>query len=340
MTFIIGILFGSFALATIGLKRAYESVSIKELTKRARAGDHTAILLHRSVAYGSSLSFVLWTLICISNAMFFVFIARSSAAWFAAFLTAMVIWFGFIWLPKRKASSYGVWFAAQISPVVAKVASFLYPIVQRVNGWVHRFSPIHIHTGIYDEDDLVNLLQTQKSQPDNQIPDSALEIASYAITYGGVLVREVLVPRRTVRMVQADETTGPVFMDELHKSGFSRFPVYSENTDNIVGILYLRDLVKTKHSGKVKTLMNPEVLFIHEEQTLQDALQAILKTLQHMVIVVNSFEEYVGVLTIEDVFEQILGQQIVDEFDQYEDMRAVASLAAKKDHQERQHPAE
>src|SRR5690606_29548949 len=102
--------------------------------------------------------------------------------------------------------------------------------------------------------------------------------------------------------------------------------------DNIVGMLFLRDLIHAAHGGTVKKLMKPEVVFIHEDQSLDEALQAILKTHKHLFVVVNSFEEYVGIITIEDILEKILGRAIVDEFDQYEDMRAVAAKVANKEH--------
>ena len=71
--------------------------------------------------------------------------------------------------------------------------------------------------------------------------------------------------------------------------------------------------------------------FINEDSNLRQALSAFLKTHHHLLIVVNSFEEMVGVLSLEDVLEQILGKQIVDEFDSYDNLRAVASIAAQKD---------
>jgi magnesium and cobalt transporter len=123
-------------------------------------------------------------------------------------------------------------------------------------------------------------------------------------------------------------------MSELHDSGFSRFPVYEGKKDNIIGTLFLKDLVNTKASAKVRDVMRRTVCYVHEDQTLQDALQAILKTHHHLLIVVNNFEDYVGILTIEDVLEQVIGKAIVDEFDQYEDIRAVAQRAALKEHKE------
>ena len=66
-------------------------------------------------------------------------------------------------------------------------------------------------------------------------------------------------------------------------------------------------------------------------------MDAFLKTHHHLLVVVNHFEEIVGVLSIEDVLEQIVGQPIVDEFDNYEDLRAVAAKEAKQDHAEQEH---
>ena len=75
--------------------------------------------------------------------------------------------------------------------------------------------------------------------------------------------------------------------------------------------------------------MKPDVYFINEEQDLRQALGVFLSSQSHLLIVVNSFEEFVGILSIEDVMEQILGQPIVDEFEQYDELRAVAGLDAK-----------
>jgi CBS domain containing-hemolysin-like protein len=70
--------------------------------------------------------------------------------------------------------------------------------------------------------------------------------------------------------------------------------------------------------------MKPRVLYIREDQTLQHALAAFLRTHHHLFIVVNEFRETVGLVTLEDVIEALLGRKIIDEFDAHDDLRAVA----------------
>lgn len=341
MNFIIGLLLLALALASIAVKRAYDSIPVKELKKRARQGDQVALMLHRAAAYEYSLNLILWIVVVLSTATFFVYVARSTEAWPAAFICALVLWFGFIWLPKRRASSLGLTVAAKLSPVLEKVASVAHPLVQSSIRRIRSLFPLHVHSGLYDKQDLVKLLEQQSKQEDNQIPQSSLEIAKHAIQFGDQLVRDRLVPRRIVTSVKEGDSTGPVLMSELHDSGHSRFPVFSdEEPEKAVGVLYLRDLISAKSASKVSSKMRKEVFYIHEDQLLEEALQAILKTHQHLFIVVNSFEEYVGILTIEDVLESILGEQIIDEFDQYDDLRAVAAKAAGEEHRKLEHPAE
>lgn len=322
----------SLTLFFISLQRTYNRVPAKELKRRARQGDALAATLHRVSIYGHSLKVALWIFVGISASLFFVYVSRWLPTWLATPASALLIWIGFIWIPSGEITSIGQTAASHIAPVLARVLYYLHPVIERARGIINRFRPIRIHTGLYEKADLLDLIDEQESQSDNRIDTTELEIAKGALTFGNRLILDVMTPRRAVKMVSADDDLGPVIMTELHDSGHSRFPVFEGKEDNIVGMLFLRDLVKKRSGGKVRGAMKKPVLYLHEEQTLYDALQAILKTHHHLFIVVNNFEEYVGVITIEDVLEKIVGQAIVDEFDEYEDLRAVAAHAAKKEH--------
>lgn len=334
-----GILFlASLTLLAVSLQRTYSAVPLRELKRRARSGNELAAAFTKAVGYGYSLRAILWVLIGLSSALFFVFVSLEYPTWFAIMLSAFLVWLGFLWLPARQVTRYGETFAAWVAPGFAKLASWVHPIIDRIAKFIHKNHPVNIHTGLYERQDFVELIEKQKVQADNRIEQSELDVAKHALTYGDKQIGDVMTPRRVVKMVKADDSIGPVLLDELHKSGHSRFPVYEGKPEHIVGTLFLRDLVEGSEHGLVKTHMKKTAYYVHEDQSLHDAFQAILKTHHQLFIVVNSFEEYVGIITMEDVLETMIGKPIVDEFDQYEDLRAVAARAASKDHKTNKEP--
>lgn len=138
-------------------------------------------------------------------------------------------------------------------------------------------------------------------------------------------VEDVMTPISVVEVAEVSDTLGPLVLDDLHKTGHSRFPVVEGDIHHIVGVLYLRDIINLKSAkSTVKDAMDSRVFYIHEAQTLEHALNGFLRTHHHLFAVVNDYRETVGILTLEDVLETLLGKKIVDEFDKYEDLRAVA----------------
>lgn len=147
------------------------------------------------------------------------------------------------------------------------------------------------------------------------------------LAFSGVTVESVMTPRSVMDTVKHDELLGPLLLDELHKTGHSRFPVVDGDVDHVVGILYIHNLLQLhdKKTHKAAELMTTPVHYIKESQTLDHALAAFLRTHHHLFVVVNEYRETVGILTLEDTVEALLGRKIVDEFDAHEDLRAVAA---------------
>lgn len=319
-------------LFSIVLLKTYRLVSSKELKRRAREGDALAAALYQVVAYGKSLDVFLWFFLGVSAAILFTLLARVTPMFITIFGIASIIWFGFAWLPNTHGSHFGRQLARLTARPLHFILESLYPLLHKVERRLEKHRPITVHTGLYSKQDLLNLLKVQKGQLDNRISKDELSIARNALTFGDFTVRDIYMPKRVMKMVAADDTVGPLLLEELHKSGHSRFPVYEGKKDNIVGILHLRSILKKRASGLVKSNMEPKIYFVHEESGLNEVLQAFLKTRHHMFLVVNSFEEVVGLVTLEDVLEKIIGKPILDEFDQYDDLRAVAAKAARKEH--------
>lgn len=339
LSLILGLVCAAVVLVDLALIKTYRHVPALELKRLARHGDQVAAVFYKPVSYGVSLPVLLWFIAGLSLAGSALLFANSLPGLIAFLLVATIIWIGFVWIPAGRLTKGGIWFAKWAAPAIAWILERIHPLVARVVQFVRRHRPVTIHTGLYEKSDLATLLARQKDQPDNRIAIGEIDLLTHALTFGDKLVFDVLVPKRVVVSASSEEAIGPALMDELHKSGHSRFPVYDGKKDNVVGILYLRDLINTKKTGKVRDVMKKRLSYVHEDFTLYQTLQAFIKTKQHLFLVVNSFEEFTGIITIEDVLEQIVGKVIMDEFDNYEDLRAVATKAAEKEHKDHEKAA-
>lgn len=143
-------------------------------------------------------------------------------------------------------------------------------------------------------------------------------------------VADIMTPRSMIDSVAVDDTIGPLLLDKLHHTGHSRFPVVEGDIDHIVGVLYLHELIGAKGAPEtVKKALHEDVYYIGEGRDLEHALHAFLHSRHHLFIVVNEYRETVGLLSLEDVIEALIGRSIVDEFDAFDDLRTVASTNPK-----------
>lgn len=136
------------------------------------------------------------------------------------------------------------------------------------------------------------------------------------------VVREVMVPRPDMVCVDASATLEDV-LDATLKSGHSRIPVISENIDNVVGIVYQKDVIKRLHNGgRSKTVkkasdIKRDAVFVPESKKVAELLRDMQQTKTHMVVVVDEYGGVAGVATLEDLLEEIVGE-ISDEYDRDE----------------------
>lgn len=321
-------------LTSILLDRAYRVLSLKELRRRARSSrDKPSAALYKIAAYGSAFEVLVWLVAVLSAGKLFLTFVNMS--WWLGIAAGLVLaWLGLVWQPIKRPTGWGWRYAARLAPAVAWLLLYLHPITGRLGSWFKGLRHLSFHNGVYEKEDLVELLQNQSARPENRIPAAELRMVEGALTFGDKTVGSIMTPLRTAKLVNANESIGPHLMDELHASGFSRFPVVKDASKSaapeIIGVFYIRDLVGYEGGGTVRELMDGRVYFINEAQSLRAALGAFLKTQHHLLIVVNNFEEIVGVISLEDVLEQIIGEKIIDEFDRYGDLRAVAGLEAAK----------
>lgn len=244
-----------------------------------------------------------------------------------------------------------VTFGWAIGVVLAIIVALEYSVVARVpfikkfaNGLYVRFEPhllnaaekhpiifrfLRSTTRFTDEKSRIDSreeLQHLVASSEGVLTHEERALVVHSLAFGERLVSEILVPRTSIVSINHSEFLGPLTLDELHQTGHSRLPVIRGDIDHVVGILHLQSLLAldNKRSVTAEKAMEAKVHYIRQDQTLHHALAAFLRTHHHLFIVVNEFRETVGLLTLEDVIEALLGRKIVDEFDAHDDVRTVA----------------
>ena len=158
------------------------------------------------------------------------------------------------------------------------------------------------------------------------------QLLSASLSFNDQRVADHLTPRAEVPTIDQNELLGPLVLHELHETGSRQFLVINETIDQVRGILHLQDVVSltTHHSTKAHKLMQTSVCYVHESQTLPEALAALLETQQPLCVVVSDEQQTVGVLTLEQVLEALFGRTLQDTFHEHDNVRAVAARRSTK----------
>jgi CBS domain containing-hemolysin-like protein len=139
--------------------------------------------------------------------------------------------------------------------------------------------------------------------------------------FGETLSREIMVPRIDITGLDVDSNVQQA-IDIFNQSGHSRVPVYEETIDEIIGLLYAKDLLRTDLTEKEKTDIRPflrKAYFIPESKNVDELLREMQAQGVHMAIVVDEYGGTAGLVTLEDIVEEIVGE-IRDEYDQGEEL--------------------
>lgn len=329
ISFVLALILLVVALVGIYIRRAYESVPAIELKRRSRAGDPEASTMYLAAAYGESLSILLVVIVVLAVAGSFVLFSVVAPPYLAFIIDLVVILLGFFWLPASRPSSFGRRLAIISAPSLAYILHFVHPTIS-YSTRVVRKKPRTRHTGVFEKNDLGGLLEAQRHQSDSRISVETLDMLEQVLGFDDKLVREAMTPRRKVIMANAGESATPVIIRDLHETGHVRFPVFEGVRDNIVGVLNINRLTDIKAANDLSKAIEAPVHYIHEEASLSQAVEAYLKTGDQLMIAINDAEQYVGIITVEDILGQIIGHKSPKGFSHYDDPHAVAQYQSEQ----------
>jgi CBS domain containing-hemolysin-like protein len=170
-------------------------------------------------------------------------------------------------------------------------------------------------------------LQRLIDQSGNVLTNDEKTLIVHSLSFKDTKVESVMTPKSMIKSIKKSEFLGPLVLSEIHELGHSRLPVIGADIDHVVGVLHLNDLLSLdiKQSHTAEKAMESKVFYIRHDDSLEHALAAFIETRHHLFIVINELRETVGIVTLEDVTEALIGRKIIDQDDDHEDLRLIAA---------------
>lgn len=316
------------ALFALALQRLYNAVPAREIKRLAARNDQLARQLYRVVAYDASLRILLWTLTLAGLPVGVWLLAQQVALPVVAAVLAAVLAIAFVWLPSLRLTVHTARLAAACTPALDKILQYTHGPLDALAHFIGNHRALAAHTGLFEKEDITMLLEQQREQPDNRISGHQLELIQRALHFEDKKAADILVPCAKTRMLEANETLGPILLDELHKSGQPSFLVYEGSPDTVIGTLSMKVAASAKHGGKVAQLMRADLCFVHEDFTLLQVAEALTQTKLQVAVVVNAFAEAAGIITLEQLLREAFGVMPAEDI-AYDDRKAVAEYHPK-----------
>ncbi len=192
----------------------------------------------------------------------------------------------------------------------------------RKSGFIERVSRFVTGRKRTTEQDINDFIEA--SEEEGLVNEEESEMIRSIFSLGTTIVREVMVTRTEMACIRVDATVREL-LDTIIACGHSRIPVYEDSIDNIIGLLYAKDLLKQWGTDEshltVREIMRPPY-FIPESKNLEQLLQEFKRKRVHLAIVIDEYGGTSGLITIEDLLEQIVGD-IQDEYDREESLLTV-----------------
>ena len=308
---------------------AFSSLNQIRLKSRADDGDRTAArVLAMSEQYDKLLSTILIgnNIVNIAAASIGTIIftkmlgAERGATVSTMVLTIVVLIFGEV-TPKSLAKEMPETIATAVAPVLSLLMLVLTPLTWLFSQW-KRLLNHFVHSSESDtitEGELMTMVS--EAENDGELTDRESELIRSAIEFDDVEVEEILTPRVDVVAV-ADDISLEELAQTFAESGYSRLPVYHGTIDNIIGVVHEKDfyIARLKKATKIDDLVAP-TLYTTGSTQISQLLRTLREQHHHMAVVVDEYGGTEGIITLEDILEELVGE-IWDEHDEVtEDFR-------------------
>ena len=318
------ILMSAFFSAT---EIAFASVNPMRLKSRRQKNDTLAVRLAIKISesYENALGAVLVGNNLANNAassiatVIVIGYLGDNFAWVATLvMTLLVLTFGEI-IPKVLAKQFSEKFSVAVSIPIHVLTVILKPITAVMMAFINLLSRLwksSVTADTVSEDDLENIIDIVEDE--GVLDEEQCDLLQNALDFDGVLAYQIITPRVDMDAIDIRDPYEKNIR-KINESTYSRLPVYEDTPDNIIGILHLNHFYKEyvdSEKVNIRSLLLP-VTYVHKTMPLPDVLEKMKVSKSHMVVVLDEYGGTMGILTMEDVLEQLVGE-IFDETDEIE----------------------
>lgn len=246
----------------------------------------------------------------------------SNAAGIVGFIMTLLILYLSEILPKTIGTYYWRKHLNWIIPVLIFLRKITYPFYLLSQGMMKLVVPKNEVSHTIDEIRALALLGYQKGILDNlqtQVIDNTLKLRELP-------VHDIMTPRTVAAILDENMTVSELInREDFFK--YSRIPVYSGNIDNITGYVFKNDVLNAlihKNENTKLSEIKRKIVIVYEFFNIKKAMDEMIKKNEQIAVVVDEYGSFVGIITIEDIVETLLGIEIIDEADQYQDLQDYA----------------
>lgn len=313
-----------FSALFSGLTLGLMGLNASELKRKVSLGNKDAEKVYKVRKEGNLLLTTLLFGNVAVNAALSIFLGSVTSGFTAGLIaTGLIVIFGEI-TPQAVFSRFALSLGAKLAWLVRVFIIIFYPVSWPIAWTLNKILGEEIAT-IYSKKELMKIIEEHEDAHDSEVDEEEERIIKGALSFSDKTVKDVMTQRSMIKSIEASEEINHKLLDRLIDSGHSRFPVYKESIDNIVGILYLRQLVGDKSMGKkAGDIASKKVFFVEEGKKLDEAFHAFINTHYHLFIVHNESNSVSGIITLENVLEEIISSEIIDEADLYRNLKQVS----------------
>ncbi len=298
-----------------GLTLGYFSLDPNTLRRKARLGDRAAKAVYPIRQKGNLLLTTLLLGNVAVNTTLSVYIGSIASGVIAGIVaTASIFLLGEI-IPQAAFARHALWFGSTFAPVTKVLMLVMLPITYPIAYLLDRMLGDEIPT-VFSKRELMHLVSELEDSEHSDLDADEERIIHGALQFSHTSVREVMTPKDKVVCFEEHQRMTDDFIATLGESAYSRYPIYSGNKDNIIGILFARDLLGEELNT---ALHDTEVAFersflkVRPDEKLDVVLARMLKRYQHLGIVMTKNDQFLGVISLEDIIEEIIQLEIEDE---------------------------